>query len=165
MVCEAFGGGVFTYVSQLCNDMVDDFDVYLAFSLRPQTSENYKDFLNGVGRLAFNGKKSTVIYTSHGYAHIFMGLGIKSRMYKFMEQILGKRNCRTLTCCKSEDGFLWIRDGELRQTRFAAPNTEIMGWKLRYEFLAMAKGADAFMLCSLGEAITMSLIEKEAVAA
>lgn len=21
MVCEAFGGGVFTYVSQLCNDM------------------------------------------------------------------------------------------------------------------------------------------------
>lgn len=22
VVCEAFGGGVFTYVSQLCNDMV-----------------------------------------------------------------------------------------------------------------------------------------------
>ncbi len=46
MVCEAFGGGVFTYVSQLCNDMSDDFDVYLAYSLRPQTPENYKDFLN-----------------------------------------------------------------------------------------------------------------------
>ena len=46
MVCEAFGGGVFTYVSQLCNDMVDDFDIYLAYSLRPQTPENYKDFLN-----------------------------------------------------------------------------------------------------------------------
>ena len=30
MVCEAFGGGVFSYVSQLCNDMADDFDVYLA---------------------------------------------------------------------------------------------------------------------------------------
>ena len=25
VVCEAFGGGVFTYVSQLCNDMVNDF--------------------------------------------------------------------------------------------------------------------------------------------
>lgn len=36
----------FTYVSQLCNDMVDDFDVYLAYSLRPQTPKNYKDFLN-----------------------------------------------------------------------------------------------------------------------
>lgn len=46
MVCEAFGGGVFTYVSQLCNDMVDDFDVYLAYSLRPQTPKNYKDFLD-----------------------------------------------------------------------------------------------------------------------
>ena len=46
MVCEAFGGGVFTYVSQLCNDMVDDFEVYLAYSLRPQTPKNYKEFLN-----------------------------------------------------------------------------------------------------------------------
>ena len=46
MVCEAFGGGVFTYVSQLCNDMVDDFDVYLAYSIRPQTPKNYKDFLS-----------------------------------------------------------------------------------------------------------------------
>ena len=27
MVCEAFGGGVFTYVSQLCNDMSEEFDV------------------------------------------------------------------------------------------------------------------------------------------
>lgn len=44
MVCEAFGGGVFTYVSQLCNDMVDDFEVYLAYSLRPQTPKNYKPY-------------------------------------------------------------------------------------------------------------------------
>lgn len=36
MVCEAFGGGVFTYVSQLCNDMVDEFDVYLAYSIDSQ---------------------------------------------------------------------------------------------------------------------------------
>ena len=271
MVCEAFGGGVFTYVSQLCNDMADDFDVYLAFSMRPQTPENYKDFLNprvhlvqvkcwedkpitnikndikvikelheieeqiqpdiihlhssiagGIGRLAFNGKKSTVIYTPHGYAHILMGPGIKSRAYKLMEQILGKRNCLTLTCCESEDEvakslcrktayietgvnlqdlsasldgiepiksakftvfslgriciqkqpqvfnriaelvpearFLWIGDGELRD-QLTAPNIEITGWKPRHEALAMAKGADAFILCSLGEAIAMSLIE------
>lgn len=46
MVCEAFGGGVFTYVSQLCNDMVDDFEVFLAYSIRPQTPKNYKDFLD-----------------------------------------------------------------------------------------------------------------------
>lgn len=46
MVCEAFGGGVFTYVRQLCNDMCDDFDVYLAYSLRPQTPKNYKEQLD-----------------------------------------------------------------------------------------------------------------------
>jgi len=269
MVCEAFGGGVFTYVSQLCNDMVDDFDVYLAYSLRPQTPKNYKEFLDtrvhliqvqswdgkpitnisndrkvikelqkieaevqpdiihlhssiagGIGRLAFKGKNNTVLYTPHGYAHILMGPGKKSKMYKLMEQILGKRNCITLTCCESEDEvaktlckktayietgvnlkdlgealdgiepekndkftvftlgracvqkqptlfnriaqlvpearFVWIGNGELESE---LTDCEVTGWKPRKEALAMAKGADAFILCSLGEAIAMSLIE------
>lgn len=271
MVCEAFGGGVFTYVSQLCNDMAGYFDVYLAFSLRPQTPSNYMEYLDskvhlirveswkgkpitdigndvrairelrkieekvrpdiihlhssiagGVGRLAFNGRNATLIYTPHGYAHILMGDGIKSTAYKLMERILGKRSCITLTCCESEDEvarslcrrtayietginlrelsaslddvepvrnekftvftlgricpqkqpqvfnqiaelvpearFLWIGDGELRR-QLTAPNIEVTGWKPRHEALAMAKGADAFVLCSLGEAIAMSLIE------
>ena len=46
MICEAFGGGVFTYVSQLCNDMCRNFEVYLAYSVRPQTPKNYKEFLD-----------------------------------------------------------------------------------------------------------------------
>lgn len=46
MVCEAFGGGVFAYVSQLCNDMSDIYDVYLAYSLRPQTPKNFEKSLN-----------------------------------------------------------------------------------------------------------------------
>ena len=271
MVCEAFGGGVFAYVSQLCNDMVSDFDVYLAYSLRPQTPKNYKEFLDsrvnlievksfsqggllnivndlkvikelqsieqkiqpdiihlhssiagGMGRLAFNGKKNTLVYTPHGYAHILMGPGLKSKIYHLLEWILGKRNCITLTCCESEDEeaktlckktayietgvnlsdlgealdgiepvknekftvftlgracvqkqpalfnriaelvpearFLWIGNGEL-ENELTAPNMEVTGWKPRKEALAMAKGADAFILCSLGEAIAMSLIE------
>ena len=271
MVCEAFGGGVFTYVSQLCNDMCEEFDVYLAYSLRPQTPKNYKDFLDkrvhliqvksfgekgltnipndikiikelreiekkvkpdvihlhssiagGMGRLAYNGKENTVVYTPHGYAHILMGPGKKSLMYKWMEKVLGKTNSMTLTCCESEDDvaktlckktayietgvnlgdlsasldgiepvknekftvftlgracvqkqpqlfnriaelvpearFVWIGNGEL-ETMLTAQNIEITGWKLRKEALAMAKGADAFILCSLGEAIAMSLIE------
>ena len=271
MVCEAFGGGVFTYVSQLCNDMVDDFDVFLAYSLRPQTPENYKDFLDprvhtiqveswgnasvtniindikvvrelrkiekrikpdiihlhssiagGIGRLAFNGKDNIVVYTPYGYAHILLGPGRKSEFYKKMEQVLGKKNCITLTCCESEDEvaktlckktayietglnledlgetlnditplkhevftvftlgricvqkqpalfnriaelvpearFLWIGSGDL-QSELKAPNIEVTGWKPRKEALAIAKGADAFILCSYGEAISMSLIE------
>lgn len=271
MVCEAFGGGVFTYVSQLCNDMCENFEVYLAYSIRPQTPKNYKEFLDdriklieveylgkkgltnipndikvikelrriekevnpdiihlhssiagGMGRIAFKGKNNTVIYTPHGYAHILMGSGFKSKVYKAMESILGKKNCITLTCCESEDEvaktlckktayietgvnlpdlsasldgidpiknekftvytlgracvqkqpqlfnriaelvpearFVWIGNGEL-ENLLTAPNMEVTGWKPRKEALAMAKGADAFILCSLGEAIAMSLIE------
>lgn len=270
MVCEAFGGGVFTYVSQLCNDMVDNFEVYLAYSLRLQTPKNYKEFLDskvhliemqnvgvkglfsikndiaaikelkkieeevkpdiihlhssvagGLGRIAYNGKKSNVLYTPHGYAHILMGSGKKSFLYKTAEWILGNRAI-TLTCCESEDDeakkfskrtayvetgvnlsdlsasldgiepvknekftvftlgracvqkqpalfnriaelvpearFVWIGNGEL-ENELTAPNMEVTGWKPRKEALAMAKGADAFILCSLGEAIAMSLIE------
>ena len=270
MVCESFGGGVFTYVSQLCNDMVDDFEVYLAYSLRPQTPKNYKDFLNqkvhliemknvgvkdltnvksditaikelrqiekeikpdvihlhssvagGLGRIAYKGRNNTVVCTPHGYAHILMGTGKKSKIYKFAEKILGNR-ALTLTCCQSEDEeakkfskrtayietgvnladlsasldgikpikndkftvftlgracvqkqpalfnriaelvpeaqFVWIGNGEL-ENELTASNIEVTGWKPRKEALAMAKGADAFVLCSLGEAIAMSLIE------
>lgn len=270
MVCEAFGGGVFTYVSQLCNDMVDSFDVYLAYSIRSQTPKNYKEFLDdrvhliemkhvgvkeltnlksdiaaikelrqieqeiqpnvihlhssvagGLGRLAYKGKNNTVVYTPHGYAHILMGPGKKSLIYKTAEKILGNR-ALTLTCCESEDEeakkfsrrtayietgvnladlsasldgiepvksdkftvftlgracvqkqpqlfnriaelvpearFVWIGNGEL-ENELTAPNMEVTGWKPRKEALAMAKGADAFVLCSLGEAIAMSLIE------
>lgn len=271
MVCESFGGGVFTYVSQLCNDMVDEFDVYLAYSLRSQTPKNYKDFLDkrvhliqvksfnekgltnipndikiikelrtiekkiepdiihlhssiagGLGRLAYKGKNNTVIYTPHGYAHILMGPGKKSGLYRLLEKILGKTNSITLTCCESEDEvaktlckrtayietgvnlddlsasldgieavkngkftvftlgracvqkqpqlfnriaelvpearFVWIGNGEL-ENELVAPNIEVTGWKPRKEALAMAKGADVFVLCSMGEAIAMSLIE------
>lgn len=270
MVCEAFGGGVFTYVSQLCNDMVDTFNVYLAYSLRPQTPKNYKDFLDqrvhliemknvgvkgltnlksdiaaikelrkierdvqpdvihlhssvagGLGRLAYTGKNNTVVYTPHGYAHILMGPGKKSKFYEFAERVLGNR-ALTLTCCESEDEeakkfskrtayvetgvnladlsasldgikpvkndrftvftlgracvqkqpqlfnkiaelvpdarFVWIGDGEM-VNKLKSSNIEVTGWKPRKEALAMAKGADAFVLCSLGEAIAMSLIE------
>ena len=269
MVCESFGGGVFTYVTQLCNDMAESFDVYLAYSLRPQTPKNYKEFIDprvhlirvkswngksllnvpndlkaicelraieakvkpdiihlhssiagGIGRLAFKGKNNTVLYTPHGYAHILMGAGLKSKVYELMEKILGKRNCITLTCCESEDEvaktlckktayietgvnlkdlgsaldginpvdnkkftvftlgractqkcpatfnkiaalvpeaqFIWIGGGELENE---LTNVEVTGWKPRKEALAMAKGANAFVLCSLGEAIAMSLIE------
>ena len=57
-----------------------------------------------------------------------------------------------------EARFVWIGNGEL-ETMLTAQNIEITGWKPRKEALAMAKGADAFILCSLGEAIAMSLIE------
>ena len=271
LVCEAFGGGVFAYVSQLCNDMCNHFDIYLAYALRPQTPKNFTEILDkrihlievknfggsifnikkdiqvikelqniahsitpdlihlhssvagGIGRIAFVNYPKPVIYTPHGYAHILMGKGgFKLKVYKWMEYILGKTNCITLTCCESEDKiaktltkrtayietgvnleelsnqldkiqplknnkftvytlgrtcvqkqpelfneiaklvpeaqFIWIGGGELDHL-LTAPNLVLTGWKPRHEALAMGKGADVFILCSLGEAIAMSLIE------
>ena len=264
-VCESFGGGVFAYVAQLCNDMCDDFEIYLAYSLRPQTPSNFKNLLDkriklievpdfgklkkinktikflrqvekditpdlihlhssiagGIGRIAFKKRKETVIYTPHGFAHILLGRGFKSWLYKSFERILGNKGL-TLTCCESEDKeakrfskrtayietgidiqefdnvlknvesvdskvftvftlgrictqkqpklfnkialltpdvkFVWIGDGELRK-ELTAPNIEITGWLPRMEALALAKKAHVFILCSLGEAIAMSLLE------
>lgn len=272
MVCEAFGGGVFAYVSQLCNDMCEEFDVYLAYALRPQTPKNYREALDkrvhmievknfghlsslsydikvikdlrqierevkpdvihlhssiagGIGRIAFSGKQNKVVYTPHGYAHILMGdpNSLKCRAYRMIEKFLGNwANCITLTCCESEneeakkfasrtayvetgvnlkdlseslDGivpakndrftvytlgrtctqkqpwlfneiakavpeakFIWIGGGEL-DNQLNASNLEHIAWKPRHEALALGKGADVFILCSLGEAVAMSLIE------
>lgn len=149
MVCEAFGGGVYAYVSQLCNDMAGHFDVTLVFSLRPQTPDDFRGHIDprvrliqldcmsdrgiggicksvkelrrvrdeikpdvihlhssiagGIGRLAFDGSDCGVVYTPHGYAHVLMGPGPKSRAYHALEKCLGRRDCLTLTCCESED--------------------------------------------------------------
>lgn len=271
MVVEALGGGVFTYVSQLSNDMCDNFEIYVAYATRPQTPENFRDFFDkkvnlievknfgklkdintdinaikelrkiekdikpdiihlhssiagGLGRLAFKGKDDVVVYTPHGYNYLMVGQAtIKGRIYKIIEKILGKRNCITLTCCESEDveakkfckktafietgvnledlavslngiepikndkftvftlgrvciqkqpalfneiaklvpeaNFVWIGSGDLEK-KLTASNIVVTGWKPRKEALAMSKGADVFILCSLGEAISMSLIEE-----
>ena len=271
MVVEALGGGVFTYVTQLANDMCSNFDVYIAYSTRTQTPKNFKDFFDkraklieienfgevknifsaikvikelrsienqinpdiihlhssiagGFGRIAFKGKNNVVIYTPHGYSYLMTGKDtIKGKIYKIIEKILGKTNSITLTCCKSEDSeakkfskrtyyietginikelkedlndikliknekftvftlgrvcyqkqpwlfneiaklvpevdFVWIGGGEL-ENELTAPNITVTGWKSRKEALALSKGADVFILCSLGEAIAMSLIEE-----
>ena len=272
MVCESYTGGVFSYVTQLCNDMCDYFDVYLAFSVnsarkrRPQTPLNFKKLLDprirlfeiqnfgnaryiirtihklrkiesevkpdiihlhssiagGLGRIAFNGNSNKVIYTPHGYSFILMGGGLKSKIMYIAEWILGKRNATTLVCTPSEEDvakkitrktayietgvnireleyalndvkpiknkrftvytlgrvcyqkqpklfnqiaelvpeadFVWVGSGEL-ESELKAPNVKVTGWMPRHEALAVGKGADVYILCSLGEAVAMSLIE------
>lgn len=272
MVCEAYEGGVFAYVTQLCNDMCKAFEVWLAYSKRSRLPQNFKDLLDdkvklievknfghlssittdiklikelrhiekmvkpniihlhssiagGIGRIAFTGKCNRLVYTPHGYAHVLMGgkYSIKCNCFRIAEKLLGnKSKCITLTCCKSEDEeakkfskrtayvetgvnlrdlgeslnsiipeknekftvytlgrtctqkqpwlfneiakavpearFVWIGGGEL-DYQLDAPNLEHIAWKPRKEALALGKGADVFVLCSLGEAIAMSVIE------
>lgn len=45
-VVEAMGGGVFTYIVDLANELVNEFDMYIAYAVRPQTPANYKDYFD-----------------------------------------------------------------------------------------------------------------------
>lgn len=40
------GGGVFTYIVDLANELVNKFDMYIAYAVRPQTPTNYKDYFD-----------------------------------------------------------------------------------------------------------------------
>lgn len=40
---EAFGGGVFTYLVNLTNELCDEYDIYIAYGLRKQTPKNFKN--------------------------------------------------------------------------------------------------------------------------
>jgi glycosyltransferase involved in cell wall biosynthesis len=45
-VVEAFGGGVHTFLVELINRQCDDFDVYIAYSVRPQTPPNFMELFD-----------------------------------------------------------------------------------------------------------------------
>lgn len=45
-IVEAFGGGVFTVLCDLINGLSDEFEIVVAYSLRPQTPKNFKKYFN-----------------------------------------------------------------------------------------------------------------------
>ena len=45
-VVESFGGGVFTFLSDLLNEMSDEYEIVVAYSMRKQTPENFKEYFN-----------------------------------------------------------------------------------------------------------------------
>ena len=45
-VVEAMGGGVFTYIVDLANELVNVYDVYIAYAIRPQTPIDFKKYFN-----------------------------------------------------------------------------------------------------------------------
>ena len=45
-VTEAFGGGVFEYCLLLCNELASHFEVYLAYGVRPQTPEGFREMFD-----------------------------------------------------------------------------------------------------------------------
>lgn len=45
-VVESFGGGVFTFFVDLLNEIADEYEIVIAYSKRPQTPENFKEYFN-----------------------------------------------------------------------------------------------------------------------
>lgn len=45
-VVEAMGGGVFTYVVDLLNELIEEYDIYLAYAVRPQTPTDYISYFD-----------------------------------------------------------------------------------------------------------------------
>lgn len=43
---EAFGGGVYTYMQSLANRLCDEYDIVIAYSMRPQTPLDFKKYFN-----------------------------------------------------------------------------------------------------------------------
>ncbi|MCD7884093.1 MAG: glycosyltransferase [Lachnospiraceae bacterium] len=46
MVCEAFEGGVFSYLVDLVNGLTDRYDIYIAYAVRPHTPQNVREYFN-----------------------------------------------------------------------------------------------------------------------
>ena len=45
-IVEAMGGGVFTYIVDLANELVNKYDMYIAYAVRKQTPKNYEDYFD-----------------------------------------------------------------------------------------------------------------------
>ena len=45
-IVEAMGGGVFTYIVDLANELVNEYDMYIAYAVRKQTPKNYKEYFD-----------------------------------------------------------------------------------------------------------------------
>ena len=43
---EAMGGGIFTYITNLANELSKQFDVYIAYAVRPQTPLDYERYFS-----------------------------------------------------------------------------------------------------------------------
>ncbi len=149
-VVEAMGGGIFTYIVDLTNELVNTYDMYIAYATRRQTPSDYKKYFDerihlievknftrsvrsskdikaffeirkiakeinpdiihlhsskagAIGRWAFNGRKTTLYYTPHGYSFLMKNYGFAKRtIYRAIEFICAKRKCTTISCGEGE---------------------------------------------------------------
>ncbi len=91
-VVEAFGGGVFTFLVDLLNSMVDEYEVVLVCSRRPQTPIDYKNYFD---------KRIKIIELKNGAR----GIGYKDlKLYLEIKEIINKETPDILHLHSSKAG-------------------------------------------------------------
>ena len=45
-IVEAFGGGIFSILCDLCNETSKNYDIFIAYSLRAETPKNFKEYFS-----------------------------------------------------------------------------------------------------------------------
>lgn len=149
-VVEAMGGGVFTYIVELANQLANTYELYILYCERDQTPQDYLTYFDSqitmiksehmtrsinplndlkayfeikkiandinpdlihlhsskagvVGRLAFNGKKTPMFYTPHGYSFLMKDQSLlKIMLYKSIEKVCAFRQCKIISCSEGE---------------------------------------------------------------
>ena len=93
-IVEAFGGGVFTFMVDLLNSMVEEYNVVLVCAIRPQTPKDYKYYLD---------KSIKIIELKNGERSI----GIKDfKLYFEIRKIIKEENPDIVHLHSSKAGFL-----------------------------------------------------------
>ena len=73
-IVEAMGGGVFTYIVDLANELVNSYDMYIAYAVRKQTPQNYKDYFD---------KRIHLIELCHVISNITMEVCFRHTLHKW----------------------------------------------------------------------------------
>ena len=75
-IVEAMGGGVFTYIVDLANELVNKYDMYIAYAVRKQTPKNYKDYFDKNVMLETSIVFKNFSTTDNQYLLIFYNYGL-----------------------------------------------------------------------------------------
>ncbi|WP_195467404.1 glycosyltransferase [Clostridium sp. D43t1_170807_H7] len=94
-IVEAFGGGVFTFLVDLVNNTCDEYDIVLACSIRPQTPNDYRSYID---------KRVKIIELESGIRDINLNKDIKS--FIEIRKLIKSEKPDILHLHSSKSGFL-----------------------------------------------------------
>ncbi|MCD7857043.1 MAG: glycosyltransferase [Clostridiales bacterium] len=75
----------------------------IADEVKPDIIHLHSSKAGALGRWAFNGKKTPLFYTPHGYSFLMKNhSAVKRFAYRMIETVCGKRYCTTISCSEGE---------------------------------------------------------------